>query len=89
MQLIEKVKEKPCIADNIINIYLCLGLYISEDMVNFLLNISNQVDVVHDGDLEDLLVVMSHKSEYKVVIRAEKPLIEEKNRLKTTRLVKP
>lgn len=81
MQFIKKVKQKPRTIDNIVNIYLCPNLYIPKDVVQLLLDISDQVDIAHKYDLKDLLTAMDHDDENEVVIEEKKPLIEERGRV--------
>lgn len=81
MQLIKEIRQRSRTVDNIVNVCLCQGLYIPEDVVNFLLDIGDQIDVVYNRDLEDLLAVMNHDSEHKAVIGVEKLLIEEEDRV--------
>lgn len=53
-----------------------------EDVVNFVLDIDNWVDIVHDWDLKSLLAAIDENGKYEVVIRVKKSLIEKRRGVK-------
>lgn len=50
-----------------------------EDVVNLLLNIDGQVDIAHNGDLEDFLSAIGDDGEYEVVVKMKELLIKEED----------
>lgn len=52
-----------------------------EDIVNLLLDKSDQVDTDHDWHLKSLLVAMGNDSKHEVMIKMKQSLIEEKSRI--------
>lgn len=78
MELLEKVRQKLSIANNVINIHTCTSLYIVGDIVNLVLDIGGRVDLVHNRDLEDFLFAIHDNDEYEAVVRVEELLIEKR-----------
>lgn len=50
-----------------------------EVVVNLTLDVSDQIDVAYDQDLESFLAAIRDHSKYEAMIRVEKPLIEEES----------
>lgn len=68
MQFVEKIRQKSRTANNIVNVCLCPGLYILEDVVNLLLDVDNRVNVAHDWDLEGFFAIMYNNDKHKTMI---------------------
>lgn len=89
LKLIKEIKQKPYIIDNIINICLCASLYISENIVNLLPNVGNQVDLAHNRVLKAILVAIFHNSKHKAMIGVKKLPIKKKTRFRIASLIQP
>lgn len=55
-----------------------------ENIIDFILIVSNQVDIANNWDLEGLLVVMGDNNKYKTVIRMKTLLIEKGGNVKNS-----
>lgn len=78
IEVLKKMKKRSCITDDVINICLCLDLYIMKNIVNFSLNESDQLDIAHDRDLEDFFSTIADNVKHQAMIRVEKPLMKER-----------
>lgn len=69
LQLIKQIRHRSSTIDNIVNICLYPGLYIPKDIINLSLDIENQVDVIHNWDLEGFLAVMYNNGKQKIMVK--------------------
>lgn len=60
-----------------VNICLCLGSYLMQDIVDLLLDVGYQVYGAHDRYLEDFLPMMDANRKNESVVRVQALLIEE------------
>lgn len=69
LQFIEEIRQRPCTADNIVNVCLYPSSYIPENLVNLSLDVGNRVDIAYDWDLEDFLVAKCNDGEHITMVR--------------------
>lgn len=79
MEFIKEIRQRLCIIDNIVNVCLCPGLYIPENIVNLSMDIDYQVNVAYDWDLKGFLDVIGNDGQHELMVRIKQSLVEEKS----------
>lgn len=87
MQLYKQVKRKLGSADNIIYVGPGLDIDFSLNIIYLTLNISHQVDISYNQNLECFVSMINHNNKHKAVIKIQKLLVKKRNSIQQRKTV--